>query len=89
VKKQKKQKIPKNIRNIVWDTYMGSDLKKGLCSCCNTETITFVNYHCGHIVSEKNGGSISIDNLIPICQSCNGSMGFMNMTDYKEKYGLK
>jgi hypothetical protein len=87
-KKYKKQKIPKNIRNIVWDTHMGSDFKKGLCCCCNTEQITFVNFQCGHIESEVDGGETHVDNLLPICQSCNGSMGCMNMNDYKEKYGL-
>ena len=53
--KYKKQKIPKNIRNIVWDTHMGADFKRGLCCCCKVEPITFVNFHCGHIESECDG----------------------------------
>jgi hypothetical protein len=68
---------------------MGADFKKGLCCCCNTEQITFVNFQCGHIESEVDGGQTHVDNLLPICQSCNGSMGSMNLNEYKEKYGLK
>jgi hypothetical protein len=86
--KYKKKKIPKNIRNIVWDTHMGADFKRGICCCCGVEPITFVNFQCGHIESEVNGGETHVDNLLPICQSCNGSMGSMNLNEYKEKYGL-
>lgn len=87
--KHKKKKIPKGIRNIVWDTHMGADYKRGLCCCCKIEQITFVNFHCGHIISECNGGEVHVNNLIPICQSCNCSMGSMNLEDYKEGYGLQ
>lgn len=85
----KKNKIPKSIRNIVWDKHMGSEFKKGLCQCCKTERITFTNFQCGHITSEKDGGEIHVDNLIPLCQSCNGSMGTMNLNKYKAMYGLE
>jgi 5-methylcytosine-specific restriction endonuclease McrA len=41
------------------------------------------NFHAGHRVSFKNGGPHSADNLIPLCGSCNMSMGRMNYDEYK------
>ena len=40
----------------------------------------------GHIISEKNGGLINIDNIIPICSECNSSMGSTNMDIFIETY---
>ena len=40
----------------------------------------------GHIISEKNGGFITVDNILPICNSCNSSMGSTNMDIYIQKY---
>ena len=40
-------------------------------------------WHCGHVISEKNGGETNIGNLRPICGSCNNSMGSMNWTTWE------
>lgn len=45
-----------------------------------------MNFNCGHIQAEYKGGDQSIDNLKPICQSCNSSMGTQNMDDFKNQY---
>ena len=87
-KKVYKKKIPACIHNIVWDMHMGKESKVGICCCCKNEQITFVNFHCRHIISKYNGGSTHINNLLPICPSCNGSMGTINLNDFKNKYGL-
>ena len=39
-------------------------------------------YECGHVESEATGGDMSIENLRPICSSCNKSMGIKNMREY-------
>ena len=39
-------------------------------------------WHAGHVISEYNGGNTDIDNLRPICKSCNLDMGSMNWNDY-------
>lgn len=36
----------------------------------------------GHVVSRYNGGEDIIDNLVPICGSCNSSMGSINMDSF-------
>ncbi len=47
-----------------------------------------LNFVCGHIIAEANGGELKLDNLKPICVSCNSSMGVQNMNEYIQKYGL-
>ena len=59
-----------------------------MCQCCNITTIAQMNFHCGHIISEFNGGKITIDNLIPLCQLCNSSMGKTNLNEFMEAHGL-
>jgi hypothetical protein len=86
--KSKKQNIPKNVRIIVWNHYIGEDIIKHKCLCCKKVTISNTNFEVGHVLSEKNGGSHEINNLRPICFSCNHSMGSENMIDFVVKYGL-
>ncbi len=86
--KRKKQSIPKNVRTIIWNNYIGEDIIKHKCLCCKKATISNTNFEVGHVLSEKNGGTHEINNLRPICFACNHSMGTENMVDYVVKYGL-
>jgi len=78
-----KKPIPPNLRTQVWFKFFNSN--EGMCYCCKNK-INMNSYHCGHIISEYNGGLTSLENLIPICKSCNSSMGVMNLYEYKEKF---
>src|SRR5581483_10451663 len=84
----KKVKIPAALRNSVWNTYIGVDKKLGFCCCCEHTQIDAFNFACGHVIAEKNGGETNLQNLRPICTSCNSSMGKQNMEEFKKKYGL-
>ena len=86
--KRKKQSIPKNVRIIVWNHYIGEDIIKHRCLCCKKVVISNTNFEVGHVLSEKNGGTHEINNLRPICFACNHSMGSENMIDFVVKYGL-
>jgi len=86
--KKKKQSIPKQIRTIVWNHYIGQDILKHKCLCCKKVSIINTNFEVGHVISEKNGGTHEINNLRPICGACNHSMGAENMIDFVVKYGL-
>jgi 5-methylcytosine-specific restriction endonuclease McrA len=44
------------------------------------------SFSCGHIISEFNGGLNKIENLMPICNSCNSSMGIKDMNEYKKEF---
>lgn len=83
----KKERIPATVRNIVWVTHF-EECKKGKCWLCKVEDISSANFECGHVISEKNGGKPTIDNLKPICSFCNKSVGTMNMEDFKKKYNI-
>ena len=76
-----KIKIPKRIKDLVWKL-KGQEL----CPICNIATISFDDYECGHIISEKNGGHSTIDNLIPICNKCNKSMNSTNLNEWCFNY---
>lgn len=83
----KKERIPATVRNIVWVTHF-EDSKKGKCWLCRVEDISSANFECGHVISERNGGKVTVDNLRPICGFCNKSVGTMNMEDFKKKYNI-
>lgn len=86
-KRSPKKRIPSAVRNMVWDNNISPELKIGNCYVCNSK-ISFSNFHCGHIIAEKDGGTIELNNLKPICMLCNTSMGTTNMNIFKQQYGF-
>jgi len=83
--KTKKQRIPPILKKNVWLKYIGNKVESK-CLCCNDNIISLTSFHCGHIIAEVNGGKLTIENMRPICGSCNSSMGSQNMKDYAQKY---
>jgi hypothetical protein len=83
--KRKKYKLSKTIRQLVWKQYVGMQIGETLCVCCKSNTINCFDFQCGHIVARANGGNDTVDNMRPICLTCNGSMGTMNMRDFAER----
>jgi 5-methylcytosine-specific restriction protein A len=77
--------IPKSVKDKIWDQRFGKDAGLGKCFCCEEE-INSKKFDCGHIVSVAEGGSNNIDNLNPICSTCNRSMGKTNMDTFKKEY---
>ena len=77
--------IPKNIRSLVWDLYVGEDKGIGTCYVCNSK-INSKHFECGHIIARANSGSSNVENLRPICSLCNKSIGSRNMDDFKKIY---
>ena len=84
----KKKSIPLSLKALVWNKYIGEEKGTGHCQCCRKNIIKQISFHCGHIISERNGGSTTLNNLIPLCQTCNLSMGKQNMNDFVKKYGF-
>lgn len=83
-----KKTIPSTIKRLVWHAYIGEEKGKAKCLCCKTTDITQLSFHCGHIIPEAHGGSVCVENLRPICQNCNSSMGTMNMNDFMTTYKI-
>jgi len=84
----RKKQISQTVRLDVWKTRFGNNVSSRQCPCCNLNTLTLKNFECGCIISVVNGGFIQQDNLIPICKSCNKSIGFYNIGDYMVLSGL-
>ena len=84
ISKTSRVKILKHLRNLVWHTYASNYSMDGSCYVCNGN-ITYDNFECGHIISVFYGGKTHIDNLRPICHTCNSDMSIMNLEDYKSK----
>jgi 5-methylcytosine-specific restriction endonuclease McrA len=81
--KYKKKYISSTLKRLVWNKWIGEEIGKAKCCCCNTTDIVQISFHAGHIIAEVNGGKTSISNLMPICQNCNSSMGRKNLYDFK------
>jgi hypothetical protein len=84
----KKNPISKTLRRLVWNSHIGESIGKANCLCCGITSITQLNFECGHIVSESNGGNTHVSNLKPICSSCNKSMGKTNMDEFMKAFTI-
>jgi hypothetical protein len=77
------ERITKKLRKDLWRKYFGSE-REGVCLCCD-DVIDEDNYHAGHIISRVKGGETKMENLKPICPTCNRDMMIENMDDYKSR----
>jgi len=77
--------VPASLKKELWRNHFGNRFK-GVCFCCRSATIYRDNFHAGHVIAVANGGEDLIENLRPICQTCNSSMGTMNLNDFKNTY---
>ena len=87
-KKHVRKSIPLTLKMKVWDTYIGGKVGMDFCFICKLSPIRQISFHAGHVISSKNGGDITVENLRPICQTCNCSMGSQNMYDFIKEYGF-
>ena len=82
--KTQKETIPQNKRTQCWIRYYGNE-SQGICPisyCQNVIKTGKGGTQIGHIISEKNGGQIQLNNLRPICKRCNCEMGSLNWQDF-------
>ncbi len=79
-----RKSIPKSIKNEIWHNRFGERFT-GKCFVCNNK-IRKDNFEAGHIISARDNGPDTIDNLRPICRTCNRSMGTQNLEDFKRTY---
>jgi len=83
----RRRPLPASVRDNVWNHYIGDDINKHRCLCCKKVIITNRQFHVGHVISVKDGGTDEISNLRPICPPCNHSMGSQNMVEFVKSYG--
>jgi hypothetical protein len=82
----KRKKIPKHIKTLVWNKYIGPETASADCVSCRTVKISNRSFHCGHVIAESKGGDMTINNLRPICEACNGSMGTKSMNEFTKEF---
>ncbi len=87
-KKVQNKKLPKILRNIVWDTYIGKTAGIGKCYVCERQ-IDSKDFECGHVIAKSKGGADTVENLRPLCALCNKSMSTKNLFEFKTQYFTK
>ena len=80
-----KYKIPHSIRCKAWNTHIGAEIGKAECFCCKKNAIWQYKFTCGHIISRADGGTLAMENLRPICDTCNNDMGNENMREFAQR----
>ena len=85
---RQKKTIPKILKDLTWQRWIGDDIAKAKCLCCGVNEIKMNSFHCGHVISEADGGPTTVENLRPVCATCNLSMRTQNMVKFKEQHSL-
>ena len=80
-------RITPALKRVVWEKYIGFKFELYKCVCCCEKIITRNSFHCGHVISRNDGGSLQLNNLRPICQTCNLMMGTTNMNTFRKHRG--
>lgn len=83
----KRKKFSKIDRKTLYVQYFGCWKKDGQCQICKS-TIDYESFDMGHIISVKNGGSNLLENIKPLCKTCNTSLGSMNIDQYMKKHNI-
>ena len=83
-----KKTIPKILKDLTWAKWIGDHIAKTKCLCCGVNDIKMNSFHCGHVIAEADGGPTTVENLRPICATCNLSMRTQNMVKFKEQHAL-
>jgi hypothetical protein len=84
-KSHDRKRIPQILRETVWRRDYGSNTD-GICKICNFNTISVFRFHCAHVCALSENGPNVAENLFPICDSCNLSMGTENMEAFHRRY---
>jgi 5-methylcytosine-specific restriction endonuclease McrA len=73
------------VRFAVWNAWHGRESGVGPCHVCGAQ-ITQQDFECGHVVAHSRGGPCTVDNMRPVCRTCNRSMGAENMDEFRGRY---
>ncbi len=78
-----RKSIPAVVRFECWTRENGNSLE-GKCWCCSA-ALRFTEFEAGHLVAVARGGQNTLDNLKPVCRTCNNNCRTKNMIDYKKE----
>lgn len=80
-------KIGKRLKREVWKTWNGNNIE-GKCFCCK-DTLFDHNFVGGHKAPRRDGGKTELNNLRPICSTCNNEMGQREMYQWMTEKGYE
>jgi hypothetical protein len=83
---ERRKQIPKHVKTLVWNKYIGEEVASATCTCCRSTQISVRHFHCGHVIAESVGGNTNVNNLRPICAACNSSMGTQSMNEFSTEF---
>ena len=78
--------LPAKVRAKVWKKHNKAISDTGTCYVCD-DSLEFSDMECGHVLAHALGGTTTLDNLMPICRTCNRNMGIMNLNQYRDMMG--
>lgn len=84
-----RQKMPASLKLLVWDRWIGLEIGKAKCLCCKNMDIFQGSFECGHIIAISRNGKTIVENLKPICKTCNSSMNNQNMDDFMKQWNFE
>ena len=70
-----RKNVPKPMQQQVWLKTFGKCYEHSCYISWCQNNIDVFNFHTGHNIPASDGGGLTIDNLKPICSTCNTSMG--------------
>lgn len=79
---ERRKRFDPKMRTAIWNKYIGKGVSECECFFCD-EMISWDNFEIAHDKALANGGSNDIDNLFPLCSTCNKLMG---TDDFKTAY---
>lgn len=79
--RHRKETIPRALREQVWIRTAGRqfEIQCPIHWCRNI--VTVFDFHVGHNIPERAGGTLDLENLKPLCARCNLSMGSLYTID--------
>jgi 5-methylcytosine-specific restriction endonuclease McrA len=83
-----KRKPSQSFKNMCWSIYVGDTEGTTKCLCCKHNDIKRNDFTLGHVIAESKGGSLTKENVRPICSSCNLYMGTQHMEEYMRHRGF-
>jgi hypothetical protein len=79
--------LSKPLRALVWRGWYATVQHDAdgdaMCPCCESARISALAFHLGHKTSFARGGTDDPANLIPLCATCNTSMGSRDFDAYR------
>jgi hypothetical protein len=80
----RRRNIPQALRKAIWEVFKTPE-NVVICHHCSAKLDSF-NFECGHIQSVAEGGPTTFDNLVPVCSTCNKSVGKRNIHAFNAQY---